>query len=100
MSAAAIEARWTLPRVLLLWALLAAALVAVLVGAALVGVEHVDLVRAVRDRGSPDATIFFRARLPRVLLGALIGAALAPAGVAFQALLANPLADPYVLGIS
>jgi iron complex transport system permease protein len=95
-----IAARWTLPRVLGLWAALAAVLVVVLVGAALVGVEHVDLMAALRDHGSADGTIFFRARLPRVLLGALIGAALAPAGVAFQALLANPLADPYVLGIS
>ncbi|MBI5509699.1 MAG: iron ABC transporter permease [Deltaproteobacteria bacterium] len=39
-------------------------------------------------------------RLPRVLLAALAGAGLAAAGVAFQALLRNPLADPYVVGVS
>ena len=39
-------------------------------------------------------------RLPRVLLAMLVGAALATAGTALQALLRNPLADPYVLGIS
>jgi iron complex transport system permease protein len=39
-------------------------------------------------------------RLPRVLAAALVGAALAEAGVGFQALLRNPLADPYVLGVS
>lgn len=39
-------------------------------------------------------------RLPRVVLGALSGAGLAVAGVTFQALLRNPLADPYVVGVS
>ena len=71
------------------------------IAAALVfGVEHVDLARAFSDRGSTDATILFGTRVTRVLLGAAVGAALAPAGVAFQALLRNPLADPYVLGVA
>lgn len=39
-------------------------------------------------------------RLPRVLITALVGGALAAAGVAFQALLRNPLASPYILGVS
>ena len=39
-------------------------------------------------------------RLPRIILAALVGAALAVSGTALQALLRNPLADPYVLGIS
>ncbi len=39
-------------------------------------------------------------RLPRVLLGVAVGASLAVAGVVFQAVLRNPLADPYLLGIS
>jgi len=39
-------------------------------------------------------------RLPRILLGILVGAALSVAGAGFQALLRNPLADPYVLGVS
>ena len=38
--------------------------------------------------------------LPRILLGILVGAALSVAGASFQALLRNPLADPYVLGVS
>jgi iron complex transport system permease protein len=65
-----------------------------------VGVEHVDLRRAFADRSSVDAAILFGTRVSRVLLGAVVGAALAPAGAAFQALLRNPLADPYVLGVS
>ncbi len=42
----------------------------------------------------------FELRLPRILLGVLVGAALSVAGAGFQALLRNPLADPYVLGVS
>lgn len=51
---------------------------------------------------SDDAarTILLRLRLPRVLLAAAIGATLAVAGVTFQTLLRNPLADPFTLGVS
>ena len=47
-----------------------------------------------------DAQIFFVARLPRVCAAALVGCALALAGVVFQALLRNPLASPDTLGVS
>ncbi|NJN36247.1 MAG: iron ABC transporter permease [Nitrospiraceae bacterium] len=46
------------------------------------------------------STILLQVRLPRMLLGFLIGCSLATVGVALQALLRNPLADPYVLGVS
>lgn len=50
---------------------------------------------------SPEhAAIIFQVRLPRIGLALAVGAALALAGAAFQALLRNPLADPHVLGIS
>ena len=45
-------------------------------------------------------TIILYIRLPRVLLGVLVGASLSTAGVAFQGMLKNPMADPYVIGIS
>ncbi|MBX3331771.1 MAG: iron ABC transporter permease [Nitrospira sp.] len=45
-------------------------------------------------------TILLQVRLPRLLLGFLVGCSLASVGVALQALLRNPLADPYVLGVS
>lgn len=45
-------------------------------------------------------TILLHVRLPRMLLGFLVGCSLASVGVALQALLRNPLADPYVLGVS
>ncbi|HEU5407644.1 MAG TPA: iron ABC transporter permease, partial [Nitrospira sp.] len=57
--------------------------------------------------GAPDtattdtaAMIMFHIRLPRVLTGFLVGGSLAVVGVTLQALLRNPLADPYVLGVS
>jgi iron complex transport system permease protein len=49
---------------------------------------------------SPSREILLDIRLPRVLLGALVGAGLATAGALLQALLQNPLADPYILGSS
>jgi iron complex transport system permease protein len=44
--------------------------------------------------------IINKVRLPRVLLGILVGASLSVAGAAFQGVLRNPLADPYALGVS
>lgn len=52
------------------------------------------------DVPAADRTIILELRLPRVLLALLVGAALSVAGVVFQALLRNPLAEPYILGIS
>jgi iron complex transport system permease protein len=47
-----------------------------------------------------ERTVIYSIRLPRVLFAGIVGAALSLAGCVFQALLRNPLADPYVLGIS
>ena len=47
-----------------------------------------------------EETILFQIRIPRVVGGALVGAALATAGVLFQGLLRNPMADPYIIGTS
>jgi iron complex transport system permease protein len=49
---------------------------------------------------SPYQTIIFEVRLPRVLLAALVGAALATSGAIFQGLFRNPMADPYIIGVS
>jgi iron complex transport system permease protein len=49
---------------------------------------------------SENQMIVFDLRLPRIVLGMLVGAALSVSGAGFQALLRNPLADPYVLGVS
>jgi iron complex transport system permease protein len=85
-----------------------AALVLTLFGAVIVAVG-IGAVRIPADRvvavllGGGDASesaIILSIRLPRVLGAALVGAALAAAGVLLQGLLRNPLADPYVLGTS
>ncbi|HWZ58588.1 MAG TPA: iron ABC transporter permease [Gemmatimonadaceae bacterium] len=56
---------------------------------------------ALLGRGDPTTVTIVRdLRLPRAAAAALVGAALATSGAAFQALLRNPLAEPYVLGIS
>jgi iron complex transport system permease protein len=47
-----------------------------------------------------QSTILFEIRLPRILLAGAVGASLAAAGASYQALLRNPLAEPYLLGIS
>lgn len=54
----------------------------------------------VRTPGSPEELIFYSLRLPRVVLAALVGCALAASGAMLQSLLRNPLADPFVLGVS
>ncbi len=77
---------------------------AVLVAAPMLGSTAINLGR-VFDPSIPwaenvDAQIFFVARLPRVLAGALVGSTLAAAGVVLQALVRNPLATPFTLGVS
>ncbi len=64
------------------------------------GTEPVSLVNALMDPTSLDRVILTEARIPRVLLACVAGGGLATVGVAFQAVLGNPLAEPYVLGVS
>lgn len=85
-----------------------AVLVCVMIACSLIGSEQVSFRSVISGIFTvdaeapinPDYEIYVRVRLPRILLGAMVGAALACAGVVFQALLRNPLADPYILGIS
>jgi iron complex transport system permease protein len=52
------------------------------------------------ESAGPTSVILLQVRLPRILLAYLVGGSLAAVGTSLQALLRNPLADPYVLGIS
>lgn len=96
----AAPAAW-LPLVASLAALVATVLVAVAAGA--VRIPPSDVLGAVA-RGLAGAsvgvrdTIVWEVRLPRALLAGGVGASLGLAGVAFQAVFRNPLADPYLLG--
>jgi iron complex transport system permease protein len=74
--------------------------VAAMIAGLAFGTEPRSLLTAIGDPSSLDRDIVFHVRLPRVLLGALAGAGLASVGVAFQAVLRNPLAEPFVLGVS
>ena len=80
--------------------LLAAAAVALVVGSGPDGhLVLLDLRRALGENGQ-EAQIFFLSRLPRAVAAAIAGAGLAAAGATYQAILRNPLAEPYTLGVS
>ena len=81
---------------LAVWGVLALALAAVLVLGFSLGSERLSIF----DLSDTQAAIFYDIRVPRVLLGACVGASLAVAGASLQALLRNPLAEPYLLGVS
>jgi iron complex transport system permease protein len=78
--------------------LLAAAVLVVTVGALSTGYRRIDLEALRSDPTS--RTIFLEIRLPRVLLGLIVGGSLGVVGAALQALFRNPLADPFTLGVS
>jgi iron complex transport system permease protein len=85
-----------------LLALLAAGAATVVLALALscaLGAQPISLARALAG-AEPDRSILYGLRLPRAVLGAIVGCALAAAGTALQALLRNPLAEPFVLGVS
>ena len=101
----------TLARLFLRCGILAAVLFAVVVIALKLGAVQVslyglgkDLISVLLHRtttlSSDYGMIVLDIRLPRILLGIVVGASLSVAGASFQALLRNPLADPYVLGVS
>ncbi|MDY0088545.1 MAG: iron ABC transporter permease [Coriobacteriia bacterium] len=87
----------------LLAALLLSMVLAVALGAVSVGAGEILRAAGRAITGEPRApgdAVIVDIRLPRVVLAALVGACLAAAGVLYQALFRNPLADPYILGMS
>ena len=88
--------------------LLAAVAAGVLVGPAGLGLldvlgaigSYLPLAGIESPLGETESTIVFELRLPRVVLGLLVGAMLALSGAAYQGVFRNPLADPYLLGIA
>lgn len=106
-------ARLSPKRCMITLAILAAASFLVSVICLQFGVEAIGFTQAIQilfetlqqgqagmESAGPAGVILMQVRLPRVLLAFLVGACLAAVGVGLQALLRNPLADPYVLGIS
>ncbi len=88
--------------------LLAAMLVSILVGpagltprAVLLDIaDRLPLVDVDSGLSTRQQAILWNIRMPRVVLGVLVGAMLAVAGAAYQGVFRNPLADPYLLGVS
>jgi iron complex transport system permease protein len=85
------------------------ALIALLVASSLLGLAVGPSTLSLREvidalvtdgAESAAADIVWRIRVPRIALAGLVGACLSLAGVVFQALLRNPLADPFILGVS
>ncbi len=62
--------------------------------------QVMDLITGDLPSEDPSGLIILRLRLPRILLAGLVGFALSMGGVVFQAVLRNPLADPFILGVS
>lgn len=63
-------------------------------------IPFINQLTNIQDVNSTFALIILKIRLPRILLAALIGIGLSIVGVTFQGLFKNPMADPYVLGVS
>jgi iron complex transport system permease protein len=90
----------------LLGALVAVTLVSSAIGPVAIGVEEVaDIALAALIGGTADApethrTIVLSIRLPRIVLGAVVGFALASAGTVMQGFFRNPMADPSIVGVS
>lgn len=78
--------------------LIIAGLLGLSVGPSEIGVT--DVLRVLREGTDAERTILLGVRFPRVVAAGLTGAVLAVSGVIFQALLRNPLAEPYLLGVS
>jgi len=101
----------TLRKVLTVSILLGLVLILVILGSVTMGSVRVPPLRSIRIlfqailglRGAgndTERTIILSLRLPRAILAGLVGAGLSVSGATFQALLRNPLADPYLLGVS
>ncbi|MBN1624910.1 MAG: iron ABC transporter permease [Deltaproteobacteria bacterium] len=62
--------------------------------------DILEILTGTAPKDDPARLIILRIRLPRILLAGLVGFALSVGGVVFQAILRNPLADPFILGVS
>lgn len=91
--------RASAPRIVAVWVLGGVVLLGCLAAGVVFGEQSLELGPLLTGEG-PEAIVLRELRLPRVVLAALVGVALAASGSMLQALLRNPLADPFVLGVS
>lgn len=101
----------TFKKVIIISLLLSLLLVTVILLSTMLGSARIDPLHSMRIllrslmgmkgmESETEQTIILSLRFPRVLLAGLVGAGLSISGCVFQALLRNPLADPYILGVS
>jgi len=91
---------WGLIILALVLALALSSIIAVAFGPVNIPLDEIFAVLINSETSSVNKTIILQIRLPRIILGILVGSALAVAGAAMQGLFKNPMADPYVIGIS
>lgn len=93
---------WTAHRVAI--GVLALLVVVLMVASLTIGYTRLDVIQAARDaiagRTSVGALVLVELRLPRALLGTLVGFSLGMSGAAMQGLMRNPLAEPGIIGVS
>src|ERR1051325_58357 len=102
------SAQGTLRRTLFVCGALMLVLLTFVIGASLLGSQRLPLMNSICaltgasncGLSSEQHAILFDLRLPRILLAGAVGVCLATAGAGYQALLRNPLAEPYLLGVS
>jgi iron complex transport system permease protein len=105
------SSKWKLILVALVFALIATVILSLNVGYAQISFQeilniigkHIPFLNGFVNSSSVSSTneaIILQIRLPRILAGALVGAGLAAAGVVYQGIFRNPMADSYVLGAS
>ena len=92
--------RYALDYLLLLLLLAVLLLLGIFAGSVALEPERVLAILLGREQGTPQAQVLLRSRLPRVLGSAILGGALSVAGFLLQTFFANPIAGPFVLGIS
>jgi iron complex transport system permease protein len=92
--------RFSFGRAAVVLSVLALGALAAWLASCVLGEYPLSLRRALLEPASVDANVFWHLRVPRAVLGALVGAALGASGSALQGLLRNPLADPFILGVS
>ena len=102
--------RVTLSRVLQISALMLLIFLVVCIVSLSLGSVHIGFIEVLKSLigsstgesslSSQEELIIFSVRLPRIIFAGVVGASLSLGGVIFQAILRNPLADPYILGIS
>ncbi len=106
MDRAEIKRPLTRRRVLGISLLMVLCLVLVMIVSLVLGTAEISLKQigaffmGALDSSDPAWLIIYKIRIPRILLAGLVGFSLSMSGVVFQAMLRNPLADPFILGIS